>query len=236
MAFSFRRTRNNRNFYRRRARITRSVKAVTTSRAFKASASNMTQNGRFNISVKTTVGIPIAQNEAVGTIKVDVPNQILTSDMHKQLSNVFDQYKIEKCVIKFSPINVLSLTPDEGDIVLPAYAAFFSCVDRSGFAAAVTVGQLRTYGSYKETTWPVNGDSITPHVVSIGQSDLVSRSEYYDTKQRAKFPEVMVGYEFASGVSHDAVTVNISVEFDVMIRYRGVRLDTTGVLAIIPTN
>lgn len=236
MAFFYRRSRGSRPYYRRRAKYTRSVKAVSTSRAFKASASNMTQNGRFNISVKTTFGVVIGANEAVGVHKVDVPNVILTSDMHKQLSNVFDQYKVEKCTMKFSPINSVSLEPALGAEVLPGYAAFFSCVDRSGFAANVTIAQLRTYGSYKETTWPVNGDSITPHVVSIGQSDLVSRSEYYDTKHRAKFPEVMVGYEFASGIQHAELTVNVTVEFDVMVRYRGVRLDTTGVLAYISTN
>ena len=85
----------------------RSVKAITMSKSFKASAANMTQNGVFNISVRSSIDHKTPQQgagtPAIKIDKFDVAQQIASSPMHQQLSNVFDEYKIEKVSIKISP-------------------------------------------------------------------------------------------------------------------------------------
>lgn len=213
-----------RKYYYKRAK-TRSTKAITTSRAFKASAANMTQNGKFNVSTKFTTTLNVPLNEASVMVKLDVANAIVLADMHRQLSNVFDQYRIEKCTLKFNLL-INSTNINAGY----AHVAFFTACDRSGFSDTATVGSMRTYGSYKESTWSLNGDTNPPHYVNVGQADLVSKSEYYDSKKKAAFPQVVAGIDLGEAVTA-AKAITVTCEVDAQIRYRGVRLDTTGVLA-----
>lgn len=217
-----------RKTYYKRARYSRSSRAISTSRAFRASAANMTQNGKFNISKKFWQTINILINDADAKAILDLPNEIITSEMHAALSNVFDQYRIEKMTLKFNLlINQPVPDPDENTHNV-SHVAFFTCVDRSGFATNPSVSSLRTYGSYKETTWSTDGDTNTPHIITIGQADLVSKSEYYDTKQKCAFPQVCVGFDLGQVVTAQ-IPLTFTCEIDAQIRYRGVRLDTTGV-------
>lgn len=215
-----------RKTYYKRAKASRSTRAISTSRSFKASAANMTQNGKFNVSTKFVKTIEFSIGDSSKFEKLDIPNYLVLSDMHRALSNVFDQYRVEKCTLKF---NLLLNNPTlQGTDI--AHITFFTACDRSGFAANATVGSLRTYGSYKETTWSTNGDTNPSHFVNIGQADLVSKSEYYDSKNRASFPQVVAGLDLGQAVIA-AKAITITCEVDAQIRYRGVRLDTTGVLA-----
>lgn len=213
-----------RKYYYKRAK-SRSTKAITTSRAFKASAANMTQNGKFNVSTKFIKTLNFANGDSAVMEKLDIANYVVLADMHRQLSNVFDQYRVEKCTLKFNLlINSSNLNAGVGHV------AFFTACDRSGFATNASVSSMRTYGSYKESTWSANGDTNPPHYVNIGQADLVSKSEYYDSKKKAAFPEVVAGIDLGEAVTQ-AKAITITCEVDAQIRYRGVRLDTTGVLA-----
>lgn len=199
---------------------TKSTKATTMKRSFKASAANMTQNGLFNISVRDTLTIAIANGSAENNENFDVSAKIAASTMHGQLSNVFDQYKIEKISIKIRPMgNPNSVT---------AYQVFYTCVDRTGFAENVTSDQLKTYQSYKETSWSMNGDVGKTHYVSFGQTDIVGKSTYYDTKGKAFFPNLRCGVLLPGNASSNSSFV-YSIEIDAQVRYRGVRVDTTAV-------
>ena len=182
------------NYYRYPKRYTKSsVAKITQSRNFKASAANMTQNGLFSISARSPLSLQVAANNNATWQVLDIPAAISGSDMHRQLSNVFDQYRIEKLTIRIKPV----ITYDNTGVgQFSSYLAFFSVVDRSGFSNSTTIAQLRTYSSYKETSWATNGgDTPRAHVINIGQADLVSRTEYYDSKSTAKFPQVCVGYD-----------------------------------------
>ena len=206
--------------YRRKAR---SVRAITTTRNFKASASNMTQNGLFSINVRNEIQGNIPQGLRYGTALLDVPAIISQSPMHLQLSNVFDQYKIEKVSIKFRPIfNNETLGTDFGA------QTFFTCIDRSGFSATVDLAQLQTYQSYKESNWSLTGETNMPHYVNIGQTDIVGKSSYFDSKNTCTFPKVAYGVIMPQAVGSAAV-FKYSVEIDAQVRYRGVRLDTSSV-------
>lgn len=207
--------------YRRKAR---SVRAITTSKNFKASASNMTQNGLFSINVRNEILGNIAQGLRYGTQLLDVPAIISQSPMHLQLSNVFDQYKIEKVSIKFRPIyNTDAISQN-------AFGAqtFFTCIDRSGFSAGTDLAQLQTYQSYKESNWSLTGDTNMPHYVNIGQTDIVGKSTYFDSKNTCTFPKVAYGVIMPTAVTA-AAEFKYSVEIDAQVRYRGVRLDTSSV-------
>lgn len=213
------------NFYYKPYRKNSSVGKITMSRNFKASAQNMTQNGLFNISVRNADPITIPQDESSNWKKLDVPALISSSAMHRQLSNVFDQYRIEKVTIRIKP---LANTKVASASTVQPFMNCFSVVDRSGLSEGLTLADLRTYASYKETVWSMNGDTPAPHSLYIGQADLVSRTEYFDSKKTAGFPTVAFGIDLGLPGS-EATTVKFSIEIDAAVRYRGVRLDTSNV-------
>lgn len=222
-----------RRYYRRRYK-NRSVKAITTTRNFKASSANMTQNGRFNINVRGTVTLNVPNNNTSVFTSLDVANAIKSSPMHAALANVFDQYRIEKMTVRFRPLasaNVnLPSTREGASLVVgaSAYETFFTAVDRTGFREGQTLDMLRTYSSYKESVWPTNGDTAGPHYVAIGQADVVSRSTYYDSKNKAAFPSIAYGVDVgATNVTGGNLPFSFTYEIDAQVRYRGVRLDTT---------
>lgn len=213
----------------------RSVKAITMSKSFKASASNMTQNGVFNISVRSSIDhktpLSAAGNPAIKIDKFDVAQQIASSPMHQQLSNVFDEYKIEKVSIKISPAGHSEFT-GSFDV---NYIEFFACIDRTGFATIgiadtdLSIDKCRTYQSFKSINWPVNGDSTNKLYINIGQSDIVNKSKYYDSKGKAVIPELMTGVSLPNGGNETDWL--FTVEIDAQVRYRGVRYDNRNVNA-----
>lgn len=202
----------------------RNSKNNTISRGYKKRAYTMTSRVAFIINSRTVHTFTIASGNQASGGDFDVAGTIVNSDMHKQLSSVFDQYRIEKVNIKYkllsNPATVVS-----GQI---PHINFFTCVDRSGFNANVTLAQLRTYQSYKETSYSTTGDLGRSHYVSVGQSDLVSKSTYYDTKTKAQFPHVAHGIDVGNNVASN-LDFKFSIEIDAQVRYRGVRLDTSAV-------
>lgn len=215
-----------RRYYRRyyRGRYS-SLGKTKLSRNFKASAQNMTQGGTFNVSAHKEEVIEIPNNASESFRYLDLPSLISGSEMHRYLSNVFDQYRIEKLQIKIRPMgdNVANLNNP---------SILFSCMDRTGFANNATTTTFRTYGSYKETQISGAKDISPVHYINIGQSNLVEFTSYNDTKKRASFPVIVYGSKFASPFVN-GVQVAVSIEVDAQIRYRGVRLDTSSVVTTV---
>lgn len=214
--------RKNYNWSRYRYNGNRKLKM---SRGFKNSAANMTQNGMFNINVVFPVTLncqALRSNGAVspyygGFSVVDVPGSLFTSPMHAALKKVFDQYRIEKVNVKVA-LGALGASSGVGSL--------FACVDRTGFDTATAETQfdlanIRSYGSYKERA--VSGDTTASGALNmpISQTDVVGLSLYRDTYSTVTFPKVLVGYSVLQEFTN---TVNLQIEIDAQVRYRGVRL------------
>lgn len=204
------------------------IRNMKMTRKFKASAANMTQNGRFNISARTTMTFTVNSGTSNTWGYVNVANTVLASDMHKQLSSVFDQYRIDKVSIKFRPA-INTANPVSNSV---PYVTFFTCVDRTGFNSAnMTLAILRTYGSYRESSFSTTGDLSKPHYLTIGQSGLIGKSTYYDTKAASVFPNVCCGIDLGSNATSNFGMV-FAIEIDAQVRYRGVRYDPTQVRTV----
>ena len=218
MAYGRRWRRYYRRYYKSRYS---SANKLKLSRNFKASANNMTQGGTFNISVHTTDQITITATHNASFKPFNLPSKISASEMHRYLSNVFDQYRIEKLNVKIRPL---------GDSItsLGNPAILFTCVDRTGFAAGADISTIKTYGSYRETMVSGSKDVSPTHYVAIGASNLVEFSAYTDTKRTVTFPNFIWGMYFAGNVTNN-VDLAVSIEVDAQVRYRGVRLDTGAV-------
>lgn len=212
-----------RRYYRRyyRNRYNSSYGKTRMTRNFKSSALNMTQGGTFNISCHLDQNHQFTSTALEFVFGLDVGAAIKNSNMHKALSNVFDQYRVEKCTIRIRPVG-----DSTGTVINPAI--LFSCLDRSGFSQNATLAELRTYGSYKETQITGAKDVSPTHNIYIGATNLVEFTTYHDTKNKAAFPSIAWGAAFAALSGN--VTAYFSIEMDCQIRYRGVRYDPSQVV------
>ena len=221
-------TRFRRYFGRYGSRYT-SYNKLKTSRNVKASAQNMTQGGKFTVTSHDVKSIQIDQGNAYNGFNLDLADLIWKSAMHKNLSNVFDQYRIEKVIVKIRDggaggLNGFSTT------MLPVLA---SIVDRTGTAVSLNLDAMRTYSSYKETQLSGNNDVSPVHYAYIGASTVVEASQYFDTKNAASFPKLYCAVVLPANVPNStgadpyAYLRNLTIDVEAQIRYRGVRLDTT---------
>lgn len=207
-----------------------SVGKIRTTRNVRASAQNMTQGGKFTITAHDVATLTINQaNQGTGQV-LELPTLIRNSPMHKNLSNVFDQYRVEKLILKVRDAGT-STANGYTCTMLPVVC---SIVDRTGLAGGLNLDQMRTYSSYKETLLSANNDISPTHTVYIGASTLVESSEYFDTKQTANFPKVYLAVVLPSVIPNSAdaehpysYTRQLSIDVEAQVRYRGVRLDTT---------
>ena len=206
--------------YRKYKRYYNSISKLNSSRNFYASSANMTQNARFNINVATPITLSISTGTNATWDIQDIGSLILNSNMHGALKTVFDQYRIEKVKIKITPVVIPS-----GLSGACTYLTIFSALDRTGFQTQnLTWNLIKTYSSYRETCWPINGDSVPPHIYKAGQSDLVEKTSYTDTFKAASFPSGLFGISINATNTGNAITLTVSIEIDAQVRYRGVRL------------
>lgn len=193
-----------------------SVKAVKFPKTSVFSAYNLTQNGVFQINAKLQFNLDIGVDGVYAFKIIDIRNQIATSTMHVALSCCFDQWRIEKIRCRITPLSGVS----------DFNQTFFSCIDRSGFAEDVTIADLQTYQSYKESVWSKEGGRINPHFVLFGQSDLVGKGLYYDTKGLAECCYMACGLMFPQPLA-SASSFYFGLDIVAICTYRGVRFDDT---------
>lgn len=193
-----------------------SVKAVKFPKTSVFSAFNLTQNGVFQINAKFQFNLDIGADGVYAFKIIDVRNEIATSTMHVALSCCFDQWRIEKVRCRITPLTGVS----------DYNQTFFTCIDRSGFAQDVTIADLQTYQSYKESVWSKEGGRINPHFVIFGQSDLVGKGTYYDTKGLAECCYLAVGLMFPQPLA-SASSFYFGLDIVAICTYRGVRFDDT---------
>lgn len=214
--------------YRRWYRKSSSYGKTKVSRNVKASAMNMTQGGKFTVSSQNvySLNIPVGSNATYQGI--DLASMVKGAPMHSALSNVFDQYRIEKCVIKIKDLGEVEEKID----TVSYLATLFSVVDRTGISPGFSFDDLKTYSSYKETSLSGNGDVSPIHSIYLGQSTTVEKSMYFDTKAIAEFPRILLGIKLPDNVTTSSIEEGdkyygrkVSVEVEAQIRYRGVRLD-----------
>lgn len=215
-------------YFRSYGRRYSSAGKIRTSRNVRASAQNMTQGGKFTITAHDVATLVITQGNNGTGQAIELPTLVRNSSMHRNLSNVFDQYRIEKLVLKVRDAGT-STANGYTTTMLPVIC---SIVDRTGVAGDLDLDKMRTYSSYKETLLSANNDISPTHTVYIGASTVVESSEYYDTKQLTTFPKVYLAVCLPAIIpnSGDAdhpysYTRQLSIDVEAQVRYRGVRLD-----------
>lgn len=193
-----------------------SVRAVKIPKTSVFSAFNLTQNGVFQINAKVQFELTIEAGGVSAFSIIDIRNEIATSTMHVALSSCFDQWRIEKVRCRITPLSGVS----------DYNQTFFTCIDRTGFSTNVNISTLQTYQSYKESVWSKEGGRISPHFVLFGQSDLVGKGYYYDTKKLAECCHLACGLMFPQALS-TTTKFYFGLDIVAVCTYRGVRFDNS---------
>lgn len=162
----------------------------------------------------------------IGTIIAD-------SNMHEQLSNVYDQFRIRKVTIKATP---LLTAQDSAGALNTTYYTFFTVLDRNGFAAGddTTLETLQTYQSYKQTPYSTMASNKAPtHWMSYYNSSLFEKSRWYNTKKTPVDATVMAGTYARSVEGAGNRTAEYQLEYTFDVTYRGLRMDLSEITTSI---
>lgn len=217
-------SRSRRRTYGRRVRYSRfsSKKSAFTNGR---SARQMTQNSLFQIAYTTQFDYTIAVNSTFKSTLINVGLILKEAVMHKTMSDCFDQCRIERVVMKISPVATNMAAGGN-------YYSVFTALDRNGFAAPDTLTQnnYRSYSSYKETSYSSAASNKAPvHTVSFNNNTLFEKSAYYNTKKVIPTPFVALGVVLSGAVTGAAINYGLRVEFSFDVRYRGVRHDASAI-------
>lgn len=159
-----------------------------------------------------------------GTVKLVVGSQLVVAPMHIAMSNVYDQFRVRKVVLKITPTTAPSGIVDS----TANYYNLFTVLDKSGFASAASLDQLQTYQSYKQTAYSsVPSNKAPAHYVTYYNSSLFEKSRWYDTKKTPVESQIAVGVFGGEALQTKVTSFQLEWTFD--ITYRGLRSDTSGI-------
>lgn len=185
-------------------------------------AANQTQQTNMQVSVVQAITHNVQLSDDDGTSSVNLASVLTLSPMHIALSNVYDQFRIRKIVVKITPTGV-NPTPSN------VYYTLSSAIDRNEFNGLITTERLMSYSSFKQTPYSAVASNRAPtHYITITHDTLFAKSAYYSTKGVAVTPWIGLSTRVPSEVP-TAIDFKYSVCYQFDITYRGVRLDTSAI-------
>lgn len=219
MARWFRGYKKRRYYYRRRYRRRYSRLRNTIARSKAMSKTNVIKVE----ATQTGNTANITNNDGGTAIMFSLAYFLKTSDSFKNISNIYDQFKIISARFQ---ISVVSTTGVGTMAVCAAY-------DKTGFASSPTFKQISTYASYKV------GKMVTPSVeaprlVYYLPRDAIESITWYDTKKLSAMLNTLAvgttGY-LTSGESA-ANGTNMRINATLMLAVRGARVDVSEITGI----
>lgn len=181
-------------------------------------AANQSQTQFVQATTVTSEVVEVAIGSSSTTKVIDLSQALLTNQMAKSFSYVYDQYRVRKISVKITPL---------GSSIDQYYYTVGTAIDRNGFKPSVTLSDVRTYSSYKQSVYAsASSNTVKPHYITIQNDTLFNKSAYYSTKTKPQMPVVAmaVGY---SGTSTAVLSTSFTIELKFDICYRGIRFDST---------
>ena len=218
--------------------MSRSIRAIYQSPYSRYKAAQLTQESNFAISVVEDLKIYWNNGQDYTNALYDIGAAVTRTGVHLQLSNSFEQWRINSVTIKFQ------LKTFAGDVInlyedvdIKQYIDFYTAVRRSK-KTDNSIEELDSNSSYEQVTWPADGlGACAPLKRTIHNSSLRMAS----TKMTAPFPFIAYGLRLHG---NDHFMENkifqtpfvISMQLQAKCSYKGVRLDKSNVLTSINPN
>lgn len=190
-------------------------------------ASAMAGGQNVQITAVETFVLDVQIGSANVHRQIPIATSLTNSVMHQNMSNVYDQFRIRKITMKFQPTG----TPGGADAG-KLYSTFYTAMDRNGFAEGITLNQIRTYQSYKQTVYAVSASNKAPvHYVSWTNNTLFEKSRYFNTKLTPTTETVLAGVSLPANVAGAVASFAYTVTIQYDLTYRGLRADTSDIAA-----
>lgn len=219
MARWFRGYKKRRYYYRRRYRRRYSRLRNSIARSKSMSKTNIIKVE----ATQTGTTVNLTNSDGGTAIMFSLAYFLKSSDSFKNISNIYDQFKIVSARFQ---ISVVSTTGTGTMAVCAAY-------DKTGFASSPTFKQISTYASYKV------GKMVTPSVeaprlVYYLPRDAVESITWYDTKKLSSMLNTLAvgttGYLTAGESSANGT--NLRINATLMLAVRGARVDVSDITGI----
>lgn len=218
--------------------MSRSIRAIYQSPYSRYKAAQLTQESNFAISVVEDLKIYWNNGQDYTNALYDIGAAVTRTGVHLQLSNSFEQWRINSVTIKFQ------LKTFAGDVInlyedvdIKQYIDFYTAVRRNK-KTDNSIEELDSNSSYEQVTWPADGlGACVPLKRTIHNSSLRMAS----TKMTAPFPYIAYGLRLHG---NDHFMENkifqtpfvISMQLQAKCSYKGLRLDKSNVLTSINPN
>jgi len=151
---------------------------------------------------------------------------LTSSKMHGMLSDVWDEYKIEKVELSITRQGNQTVTEEESKEV---YLKFFTCFDKNRPSVNISYSQIKTMDTYHETSFSILATNAGPeHKICymLGQ-------KYSSTKTTPSLGTLTMGLA-SHEIFGDRVTTWWSCSFRFQVSYRVARVDTSYITTMIP--
>ena len=148
--------------------------------------------------------------------------------MHGQLSNAWDEYKIEAVEITVTPSGTEEIQDEEKRTL---YIRFFTCIDNNRPPINVNYAQLKANSTYKDTTFSLHSSNTAP----IHRTTFNMNQRYTSTKTTSPLGTLTLGLA-SSETFDEPVTTWWSCNFRFHVSYRKARVDTGYITTMIPSS
>lgn len=148
--------------------------------------------------------------------------------MHGQLSNAWDEYKIEAVEITVTPSGTEEIQDEEKRTL---YIRFFTCIDNNRPPVNVNYAQLKANSTYKDTTFALHNSNAAP----IHRTTFNMNQRYTSTKTTSPLGTLTLGLA-SSETFDEPVTTWWSCNFRFHVSYRKARVDTGYITTMIPSS
>lgn len=148
--------------------------------------------------------------------------------MHGQLSNAWDEYKIESVEITVTPSGTEKI---EDEDERTSYIRFFTCIDNNRPPVNVSYSQLKANSTYSDTTFALHNSNTAP----IHRTTFNMDQRYTSTKTTSPLGTLTLGLA-SSETFDEPVTTWWSCNFRFHVSYRKARVDTGYITTMIPSS
>lgn len=161
---------------------------------------------------------------------VPVVSLLTSSKIHLDLSNVWNDYKVEKIALTATPLGVEDLiTEEDGVLSGPReYLKLFCAWDNNDVNRQLRYSDIKTYESYQDVTYSITASNEAP----ILRFSTDPKMKKMDTKKTPNYGTLIIGIN-SPIIFDDSVDINISVNFTFTVCYGCPRLDTSWVSTLI---
>lgn len=182
------------------------------------------------VNVSRMLSLATIKDESNVFATVPVVALLTSSKIHLDLSNVWNDYKVEKIALTATPLSIDDLLVEEGGVISGPreYFKLFCAWDNNDVSHQLRYSDIKTYESYKDITYSITANNETP----ILRFSTDPKLKKMDTKKTPNYGTLIIGIN-SPVIFGESIDINITVNFTFTVCYSCPRFDTSWVSTLI---